>query len=79
MTYDFLIEADETGQRYAYPTSPRGNAFFGLSGGKYDLSDNGVELDTTETAREDFLRDLEAAGLTCGGLDVPRPRHLTGA
>ena len=77
---DFMIEMDENGQRFAVPTSAKGKEWFLQNGDMFDVSDQGIELDTRAVAYGEFLSAALGSFLSVSGqtrtTDCREGQHL---
>ena len=55
LSCDFVIQVDENGQRFAYPTGAKGDDWFRRNITALDVSERGVELDTSADAYDTFV------------------------
>jgi len=63
--FDFIVDQDR-GQRYAYPVTNAGAVWYEQHAGEFDLSELGIEVDTTKEAYDTFVAAVRAAGLRVG-------------
>lgn len=61
--YDVIVDQDDVGQWFAYPSSNLGRVWFDEHSSEWDLSDQGIELSTTYTAFDEFLAVVKAEGM----------------
>lgn len=64
MAWDFIVGADEHGQRNAWFATDAGRVCFDAHIAEFDLGDLGIELDVTETRYDEFVAAVVGAGLT---------------